>query len=79
MKLWGINGVRGISSDRVGPIIRFHGNINANVYKEFFRNHAPSHLRKETIETPGFMQDNSSCHKAKIVLGFLEQKAIAAN
>ena len=26
-----------ISSAGLGPIVRFHGNINANVYKEIFR------------------------------------------
>ena len=48
----------------------FHGNINASVY-------AILHLRKRTVETPIFMQDNAPCHKAKIVLNFLEAEVIA--
>ena len=54
-----------ISSAGVGPIVRFHGNINASVYKELLHQHALSHLCKETDETPIFMQDNAPCHKAK--------------
>ena len=49
----------------------FHGYINASVYKELHQ-HALLHLRKGTVETPIFVQDNESCHKAKIVLDFLE-------
>ena len=35
------------------------------------------HLRKGTVETPIFMQDNAPCHKAKTVLSFLEEEGIA--
>ena len=49
--VWGM-----ISSAGVGPIIRFHGNINASFYKELLRQHAFSHLRKGIVETPIFMQ-----------------------
>ena len=70
--VWGM-----ISSARVGPIIRFHGNINASVYKELLRLHAFPHLRKGTVETPIFMQDNAPSHKAKTVLSFLEEEVIA--
>ena len=70
--VWGM-----ISSAGVGPIVRFLGNINASVYKEFFRQHGHLHLRKRPVETPIFMQDNASCHKAKTVLSFLEEEGIA--
>ena len=70
--VWGM-----ISSAGVGPIVRFHGNINASVYKELLRQHALPHLRKGTVETPIFMQDNAPCHKAKTVLSFLEEEGIA--
>ena len=63
-----------ILSAGVGPIVRFHSNINANVYKELFHQHALPHLRKGTVETPIFMQDNAPYHKAKTVLSFLEKK-----
>ena len=66
-----------ISSAEVGPIVRFHGNINASVYKELFCLHALPHLRKGAVETPIFMQDNAPCHKAKIVLNFLEEEETA--
>ena len=42
--------------------------------KNFFVN--IPHLRKRTVETPIFMQDNASYHKAKTVLSFLEEKGI---
>ena len=69
--VWGM-----ISSAEVGPIVRFHGNINASVYKEL-RQHALLHLRKGTVETPIFMKDNAPCHKAKTVLSFHEEEGIA--
>ena len=58
--VWGM-----ISSAGVGPIVRFHGNINASVYKELLCQHALPHLYKGAVETPIFMQDNVTCHKAK--------------
>ena len=61
----------------VRPIVCFHGNINASVYKEFICQHALPHLRKVTVETPIFMQDNIPCHRAKTVLSFLEEEGIA--
>ena len=66
-----------ISSARVRPIVRFHGNINASVYKELLRQHALPHLRKGGVETPIFMQDHAPCHKAKTVSSFLIEEGIA--
>ena len=68
---WGM-----ISSAGVGPIVCFYGNINASVYKELLHQHASPHLRKGTVETPIFMQDNVPCHKAKTVWNFLEKEGI---
>ena len=66
-----------ISSAGVRPIVCFHGNINASVYKELLCQHVISHLRKGKVETPIFMQDNAPCHEAKTVLSFLEEEEIA--
>ena len=65
-----------ISSVEVGLSGRFHSNINASVYEGLLRQHALPHLRKGTVETPIFMQDSAPCHKAKIVLSFLEEERI---
>ena len=65
-----------ISLAGVGFIVRFHGNINASIYKELLYQRALPHLRKETVETPIFMQDNALCHKAKTLLSFLEEEGI---
>ena len=65
-----------ISSVGVGPIVCFHSNINASVYKELLHQYALPHLRKATVETRIFMQDNTPCHKAKTVLSFLEEEGI---
>ena len=65
-----------ISSAGVGPSIHFHSNINASVYKELLHQHALLHLRKVTVETPIFMQDNAPCHKVKTVLSFLKGEEI---
>ena len=60
--VWGM-----ISSARVGPIVRFHGNINGSFYKELLHQHSLPHFRRGTVETPIFMQDNVPCRKAKTV------------
>ena len=65
------------SSAGVGPIVCFHGYINASVSKELLRQHALPHLCKGTVEIPISMQDNAPCHKAKTVLSFLEEERIA--
>ena len=71
------NGGEGmISAVGVGPIVCFHGSINASVYKERLCQHALPHLCKGTVETPIFVQDNASCHKVKTVLSFLEEEGI---
>ena len=76
-KQWNLEGsviVRGmIFSAGVGTIVGFHGNIKASVYWELLRLHALPHLHKRTVETPIFMHDNGLCHKAKTVMGFLEE------
>ena len=58
----------------LGPIVRFHGNINASVYKGIIHQHALPHFRKGTVEIPIFMQDNAPCHKTETVLSFLEEE-----
>ena len=70
--VWGM-----ISSAGVGPVDRFHGNINISAYKRLLCQQALPHLRKGTVETPIFMQDNAPCHKTKTVLIFLEEEGIA--
>ena len=72
-----VMGCRMISSVGVAAIVHLHGNINASIYKELLRQHVLPHLHKGTVETPIFMQDNVPCHKAKIVLSFLEEEEIA--
>ena len=59
-----------ISLAGVGPIVRFHGNINASVYKELLCQHSLPHLRKGTVETPIFMQDDAACHKTNNCVKF---------
>ena len=66
-----------ISSAGIGPIVRFPGNINANVYKELLHQHVLPRLRKGTVEIPIFMEINAPGHKAKTMLSFLEEEAIA--
>ena len=56
-----------ISSAEVGPIVHFHSNINASVYKELLHQRALPHLCKGTVETPIFMQDNSFSFMARCV------------
>ena len=72
VKVWGV-----ISSSGVGPIVCFHSNTNASIYKERLRQHAFPHLRQGTVETPIFRQDNASCYKVKTVLCLLEEERIA--
>ena len=64
------------SSVGTGPIVHFHI-INASVYEGLICQHALPHLRQGTTETPIYMQDNATCHKAKTVSSFLEEEGIA--
>ena len=52
--VWGM-----ISSAGVRPIVRFHSNINARVFRELLRQHAFSHLRKGTVENLIFIQERA--------------------
>ena len=65
--VWGM-----ISSIGVGPIVRFHDNVKASVFKELLRQHAFPHLCKGRVETRIFMQDKALCIKAKTMLSFHE-------
>ena len=51
-----------ITSVGVGPSVCCHSNINASISKELLHLHALPYLRKGTVETPIFMQDNTPCY-----------------
>lgn len=70
--VWGM-----ISGDGVGPIVRLHGKVNAVVYKQLVKDHVLPVLRNSNKQPAIFMQDNAPCHKAKLVMNFLEAEHIA--
>ena len=64
--VWGM-----ISSSGVGPLIRLHGKVNAEVYKQLLDQHVLP-VFYASSQNPVFMQDNAPCHKAKKVMDFLK-------
>lgn len=68
---------RMISGNGVGPLVRLHGKVNAAVYKHLVKDHVLPVLRNSTKQSSIFMQDNAPCHKAKVVMNFLEAENIA--
>ncbi len=68
--VWGVISVHG-----VGPLVRLHGKVNAEVYKQLLEQRVVPYLRR-TTQQPVFMQDNAPCHKAKKVMNFLREKEI---
>ena len=68
--VWGI-----MSASGVGPLVRLHGRVNAEVYRHLLQQNAISYLstmRQDAL----FMQDNAPCHKAKKVMDFLKEQNI---
>ena len=49
------------------PIVRLHGKINANVYKEILKKHVILNVRTAINQPAVFMQDNAPCHTVKPV------------
>ena len=43
-----------------GPLVKLHGKINANVYKEILKKHVVPNLWTAINQLAVFMQDNSS-------------------
>ena len=64
--VWGMT-----SSAGVEPIVRFHGNINASVYKEILCSHALPHLCKGQLKLQYLRKTMHLATKLKL-LSFLE-------
>ena len=64
-----------ISIAGTGPLVKLHGKINANVYKEILKKHVPN-LRTAINQPAVFMQDNAPCHTAKSVKTFLSEEDV---
>ena len=69
--VWGI-----ISGDGVGPLMRLQGKVNAGVYKQLVKDHVLPVLRNLTKQPSIFMQDNAPCHKAMVVMNFLNAENV---
>ena len=69
--VWGI-----ISAAGTGPLVRLHGKINGEVYKQIIRQHAIPFLRSSELQSPIFMQDNAPCHTCKKVKSFFAEEEL---
>ena len=56
-----------ISEAGTGPLVRLHGKINANVYKEMLKKRVEPNLRNAINQPAVFMQDKAPCNTAKSV------------
>ena len=57
-------------------LVRLHGKIYANLYKEILKTLVAPNLRTAIIQIAVFMQDNAPCHRTKSVKTFLSEKDI---
>ena len=69
--VWGV-----ISAAGTGPLVRLHGRINGEVYKQIIRQHALPYLRSSSVQSPIFMQDNAPCHSCKKVKSFFTEEEL---
>lgn len=69
--VWGI-----ISAAGTGPLVRLHGNITGEVYKQIIQQHALPYLTSSEVQRPIFMQDNAPCHTCKKVKSFIAEENI---
>lgn len=69
--VWGM-----MSAAGCGPLIRVHGTVNAEKYKQILEQYAIPHLRSSPLQPSVFMQDNAPCHTAKKVKSFLDDENI---
>ena len=65
-----------ISAVGTGPLVKQHGKINPNVYKEILKKHVFLNLRIAINETAVFWQNNDLCHTAMSVKTFLSGEDI---
>jgi hypothetical protein len=66
-----------MSSHGVGILKRVDGNLNANGYREILRDcMIPSAGATYGSEEWMFQQDNAPCHKARTVIGWLEENEV---
>ena len=69
--VWGM-----FSAAGVGPLVKLHGRVNANVYVNLPRQCAIPSLQLSPNQPTIFMQDNAPCRTAKWVKQFLKAKNI---
>ena len=64
-----------ISWQGSSPPVRLNTKVNAAVYKNVLEHVVPV-LQNSGIETSVFMQDNTACHKAKLVMNYLADQGV---
>ena len=65
-----------ISGDGVGLLVQLQGELNAEVYKQLVKDPVLPVLRNLAKQHFIFMQDNVPCHKAMVVMNFLEAENV---
>ena len=70
--VWGM-----MSAAGCGPLVRLHGTVNAETYKQILQQYAIPQLRSSVSKPSIFMHDNAPCHTAKKVKTFLADKEIS--
>ena len=70
--IWGV-----FSAEGPGPLVRLHGRVNAEVYKQLLQQHLIPYLHATRLQPATFMQDNAPCHTAKKVKSFFEEENLS--
>ena len=62
------------SSQSTTPLVRLQTRANAQIYKNIVQDHVVPIIQNSGFDRATFMQDNSPCHNAKVVMSYLSEQ-----
>lgn len=71
LMVWGC-----MSASGVGPIVRMHGSVNGECYRDLLQDTVLPYIRQHLPANTVFQQDNAPCHTARIVTQLLRDEDV---
>ena len=62
------------TSQGTTPLVRLQTRVKAQIYKNIVQDHVVPIIQNSGFDRATFMQDNSPCHKAKVVMSYLTEQ-----
>ena len=63
-----------LSSQGTTPLLRLQTRVNAQIYKNIGQDHVLPIIQHSGFGRATFMQDNAPCHKAKVVMSYVNKQ-----